>query len=201
MPCRRISINGLKPDLDIELISLSQLDIDFPDIKENGKDPLENARIKAMAYYDILKQPVFSADSGLYFDGLPDHLQPGLFVRRVNGKRLTDDEMIVYYSQLAKDYGGKITARYINGICLILGEGQIFEHMGDDIATERFYIGSVPHSKQRVEGFPIDSLSIHIKSGMYYYDMQGDGDEKEDKEDYYFKIGNGFRCFFGAALS
>jgi len=193
-------LTGLRPDFDIELIGLSQLGMDFPDIEEDGSNPLENARIKAMAYYDMLKQPVFSVDSGLYFEGLPEHLQPGLYVRRINGKRLNDDEMIEYYSQLAKAYGGKIVARYVNGICMIMGEekGQrlVFEHMGNDIATEKFYIGAIPHNR-RIEGFPLDSLSIHIESGMYFFDIE----DAEDKADYYWEIDDGFRKFFKTALS
>ena len=57
---------------------------------------IENARIKALAYYAALKRPVFTCDSGLYIDGLADSEQPGVHVRMVNGKRLTDDEMVVH---------------------------------------------------------------------------------------------------------
>jgi 8-oxo-dGTP diphosphatase len=192
------SLDRLKPDYDIELIGMNQLNDVFPEVpevEENGGDPLENARKKAMAYYSLTKKPVFSSDSGLYFDGLPDNLQPGLNIRRVNGRRLNDDEMIDYYSQLAKDNGGELVARYVNGICLIMGDDLIFEHMGENISTAKFIITPIPHSK-RIDGFPLDSLSIHIASKMYFFDMQN---EKFDKEDF-FSIDNGFREFFISAL-
>ena len=47
----------------------------------------------------------FSMDDNLYLEGIPKEKQPGMYVRRVNGKRLTDEEMIEYYSKLAHDYG------------------------------------------------------------------------------------------------
>ena len=53
-------------------------------INENGKTPLENAEIKAKAYYEAFQMPVFSCDSGLYFDELQEEEQPGLHVRRIN---------------------------------------------------------------------------------------------------------------------
>ena len=96
---------------DIELISLNDLDCALPAIDENGKTPLENAEIKAKAYYEAFHMPVFSCDSGLYFDELKEEEQPGIYVRRVNGRELNDEEMLQYYSSLAEQYGGKITGR------------------------------------------------------------------------------------------
>lgn len=49
----------------------------------NGNTPLENARMKALAYYETFRIPVFSCDSGLYFDNVPDEVQPGIHVRNV----------------------------------------------------------------------------------------------------------------------
>ena len=191
------SLDKLKPDYDIELIGLNQLNDVFPEVDEDGNDPLENARKKAMAYYTIIKKPVFSLDSGLYFDGLPKHLQPELNIRRVNGKRLNDAEMIYYYSQLAKDNGGRLIAKYVNGICLIMDDNLTFEHMGEDISTAKFIITTTPHPHiKHIEGFPLDSLSIHIASKKYFFDMQN---EKFDKEDF-FNIDHGFREFFTSAL-
>jgi len=174
--------------LGIEILSLN--DISAPDIEidESGTHPLENARIKALAYYDALKIPVFSCDSGLYIDGLEDARQPGVYVRRINGRRLSDDEMIAHYSTLANESGGSLTARYQHSICLVLDEGEIHEHAGEDIASEPFMIVSTPHAK-RSKGFPLDSLSVHIASGMYYYDIA-------NYKDKYFGIAGGFTAFF-----
>ncbi len=75
---RRISILG------IEIYGLESLDAKLPQVPETGKSPLENAIQKAKAYFAVLKVPLFSCDSGLYFDNVPQEIQPGVNVRTVN---------------------------------------------------------------------------------------------------------------------
>ena len=85
--------------LDIELIGLNDLRAEgkiIPEVIEDGNTPLENARLKAMAYYEAFQIPVFSCDSGLYFDNVPNEVQPGIHVRNVNGKCLSDDEILLF---------------------------------------------------------------------------------------------------------
>jgi len=178
--------------LGIELLSLADVGSPKLDIDESGNSPLENAKIKALAYYSELRLPVFSCDSGLYIDGLEATRQPGVHVRNVNGRRLDDDEMIAHYSALAAEFGGSMTARYQNAICLVLDENRIYEHMGEDTASERFIISSKSHEKRR-DAFPLDSLSIHIESGKYYYDIDGYGEKYPDSDD-------GFAAFFQRVL-
>ncbi|SHJ47231.1 XTP/dITP diphosphohydrolase [Anaerocolumna jejuensis DSM 15929] len=157
-------------DLNIEIIGLKEYSGRIPKVAEDGLTPLENARLKATAYYEALHIPVFSCDSGLYFEGLPEEYQPGVYVKRVAGKELTDEEMIAYYSGLAKRFG-KLKARYKNAICFVLDKEHVYESMADNLSGEAFYIVDTPHSR-RVEGFPLDSLSVHIESGLYYYDRK-----------------------------
>lgn len=182
--------NALK-SFDIELISLHDINNPLPTINENGTTPLENAELKARAYYEAFGMPVFSCDSGLYFDELEENEQPGLHVRRINGKELTDDEMIEYYASLAERHGGRITGRYRNAIYFILDEEHHYSSMDMSIATEPFVLGTVPHPK-RVEGFPLDSLSIDIATGKYYYDLE--------VKDVSTSVDDGVRAFFSAAL-
>ena len=137
---------------------------------ENGVTPLENAEKKAKAYYEAFHIPVFSCDSGLYIDNIPDSEQPGVHVRTINGKYLTDDEMIEYYTKMAVKYGN-LVARYRNAICLYLSQDKIYSAMDKDMESQPFIITSVPHSDIRKEGFPLDSLSVDIKTGKYYYDL------------------------------
>lgn len=177
---------------DIELIGLADIDSELPSINENGKTPLENAEIKARAYYEAFQIPVFSCDSGLYFDELQEDEQPGLHVRRISGKELTDDEMREYYASLAAMHGGRITGRYRNAIYFIQDENHHYSSMDMSIATEPFILVSKPHSRQRVEGFPLDSLSIDIATGKYYYDL----DEKEVST----SVEDGLRKFFEGIL-
>ena len=45
--------------LGIEILSLDDVGAPKMQIEENGNSPLDNARIKALAYYEVLKMPVF----------------------------------------------------------------------------------------------------------------------------------------------
>ena len=156
--------------LELEIIGLTDIDCNLPEVDESGNSPLENAKIKALSYYNAVKIPTFSCDSGLYIEKAPEELQPGVHVRNINGKCLDDDEMIKYYSSLAKRFGGNIKARYKNAICLVMSQNEIYEYSGDDIHGERFIITEKPH-KNRKKGFPLDSLSVHIQTKKYYFDL------------------------------
>lgn len=179
--------------MGIKLISLEDMTEKPPEVDECGKSPLENARLKALAYYKHYGVPVFSCDSGLYFEGVAEELQPGTHIRRISGKRLTDDEMTEYYCSLAKNNSGRITAQYLNAICLVLSENEIFEHMGVDISSESFILTDKPHSK-KVDGYPLDRISINSRTGKYYYDMEQGEYLLEESFD------KGFRDFFAKAL-
>ena len=177
----------------IELLGLRDMPESPVNVDESGRSPLENARIKALTYYKQYGVPVFSCDSGLYIQQLPEELQPGTHVRNVNGKRLSDEEMTEYYSGLAKEYG-RLTARYLNAVCLVLSESKIHEYMGDEISGNSFYITDKPHYK-KVEGYPLDRISLNIRTGKYYYDITPGDYELEDS------FGGGFRRFFIKALN
>ncbi len=174
--------------LDIELISLRDIEGEIPDVPETGDTPLENAEQKARAYYKAFGMPVFSCDSGLYFDSLPEY-SPKVHVRNVGGKCLTDDEMIEYYGGLAAKHGD-IVARYRNAICLIIDEEHVYTEFSDEISWQPFLITAVPHEK-RVEGYPLDSLSKYIENGEYCY----------DSERPYYEENNGFKAFFERVLA
>ena len=104
----------------ILLKSLKDININI-DIEENGKNAIENAMIKAKAYYDATKITTMAMDDTMYIDGIPEEKQPGVFVRRVNGKRLNDKEMIDYYTNLVKTYGKdeKLNTKWILGMVII----------------------------------------------------------------------------------
>ena len=136
-----------------------------------------------------MKIPVFSCDSGLYFDEVDEKNQPGTHVRRVNGKELSDLQMIEHYGNLAASYGGRLTAKYKNAICLVLDEKTVFSRMDSSLEIEPFYLVSVPHPKI-VPGFPLDALSIQIESGKYFQDLEHN--LAVDKN----AVENGFAKFF-----
>lgn len=152
---------------DIEIITLNDIENNI-DIEENGKDAIENALIKARAYANVYDLPVFAMDDNLYIDDIPKDKQPGMYVRRVNGKRLNDNEMIEYYSNLAHEYGkdGKLTCRWVYGIAVIKdGKESTYTWSKED-----FYIVDKPSNKIN-SGYPLNTISINKKLNKYFTDM------------------------------
>ncbi len=177
---------------NFELIGPNDIKKPLPNIEEIGKDPLENAKIKAETYYEAFSMPVFSCDSGLYFDRFADEFQPKTHIRRINGKVLTDEEMTDYYASLSKAHGGKLIGRYKNAIYFVVNDVLRFFSMDDSLMSEPFIISDVPHEKS-VAGFPIDRLSKDIRSGKYYYDIENRADD--------LAVVDGLTVFFKNALA
>ena len=147
-------IRELSP-LGIEIIGLPDC---APDVSESGNTPLENAREKALAYYNAFECAVFAQDSGLYIENLPDELQPGVHVRRPRGRYLDDAEMVEYYSALA-GHNGDLRARWHDGICLVVDREHIFDFT---YQGRPFIITAEPHEPLTV-GYPLDCLSLAMK--------------------------------------
>ena len=162
----------------IEIITINDIENKI-DVEENGKNAIENAIIKARAYANICDYPVFAMDDNLYIEDIPLEKQPGMFVRRVNGRRLNDDEMLDYYSNLAHEYGegGKLTCRWIYGIAVI-NNGSLSTYTW---SKEDFYIVDKPSNKIN-PGYPLNTISINKKLNKYFTDITED-DKKEIKED------------------
>jgi 8-oxo-dGTP diphosphatase len=195
-PAKLSAMKSRLEQLDIELIGLNDLRAEgknISEVVEDGDTPLENARLKALAYHEAFQIPVFSCDSGLYFDNVPDEVQPGVHVRNINGKCLSDDEMIDYYSGLVKRYGN-LVARYRNAICFVMDEKHIYEAMEPAMESEKFILTDKPHGTIRKKGFPLDSISLDIKTYQYYYDLSEDRLEQVAVED-------GFLEFFKNVLN
>lgn len=150
-------MQGALAGLPVEIVRAPELDVE-----ETGETPLENAEIKAMEYYKQFKEPVFAIDSGLYLDGFTPDKQPGVYVRRVNGKYLNDEEMIEHYSREIKNVGGKTTGKYQNGICLIMNGNNTYT----DLVDEEWLFVSEP-SDTKILGLPISSLQINPKYNKY----------------------------------
>ena len=157
----------------IELITVKDLDFKL-EIEENGKDAIENAYIKAKAYYDVTLIPTIGMDNNLFIEELPDEKQPGNHVRRVNGKELTDEEMIEYYTKLVKENGGKLTAKWIFGMVICNQK----KKKKCSWVKDNFYFVDKPCEK-RIQGYPLDSISVIPEFNQYFLELT-----EEDKKRY-----------------
>ncbi len=133
-------------------------------IEENGKTAIENAEIKARAYYEATKMTTMAIDDTMYIEGIPEDKQPGVYVRRVNGKRLTDEEMIEHYTNLVKTYGkdGKLNTKWISGL-VIIKDGSILTYT--DVTSE-YYLVDTPVKDMR-EGYPLSSILVNKRTNKY----------------------------------
>jgi non-canonical purine NTP pyrophosphatase (RdgB/HAM1 family) len=164
-------INRFKEGLeknDIELISLKDINTDI-DIEENGKTAIENALIKARAYYKETNMPVIGMDDTLYLEGVPEDKQPGLYVRRINGKELNDEEMIEHYTDLVKKYGdnGRLNCKWVYGMAVINANG---EENTYSWSKGDFYMVDVP-SKKINNGYPLNSISKYNNLNKYFSEI------------------------------
>lgn len=147
--------------LDIKYKTLNDFNENI-EVEENGLTPKENSIIKAKAYYKKFNIPVLVDDCGLVIDKLPSEKQPGVFVRRYNGKRLSDEEMIELYSKELKEVGGESTGGFIIAISIIDNKGQIYT---TESKHERLFV-SEP-CKERTVGYPMNSLIFIKETGKY----------------------------------
>lgn len=149
----------------IELLTIKDFNLKI-DVNECGKDCLENAYIKAKAYYDATGIVSIGMDNTLFIEGLPENKQPGTHVRRINGEELSDEEMIKYYTNLVKEYGGKLTAKWVYGMVVYDGErAKKYTWSKSD-----FYFVDVPSSK-RNPGYPLDSIAIIPEFNKYLVEL------------------------------
>ena len=153
---------------DIDVLSLKDLNISI-DILENGNDVIENAMLKARDCYNKTGLPSMGMDDSLYLENVPADKQPGLFVRRVNGKTLNDEEMIEHYINLVKEYGsdGKLNCKWVYGLAVIDKDGN------ENVYTwnkDNFYMVDKP-SLVVNPGYPLNSISKYKVLDKYFTEI------------------------------
>lgn len=166
---------------EINVISLRDIGIKI-NIKEDGKDVAENALKKARECHDVTGKIAIGMDDSLYLENVPEDEQPGLFVRRVDGKVLEDDEMIEYYISLVKKYGkrGKLNAKWIYGLAVVGEDGEESTYTW---TKKGFYLVDKPSRKVN-PGYPLNSISKYEWNNKYFTDItEKDKEKMSDNED------------------
>ena len=164
-PAKIKKYSGRLKENGIEVITLKDIDVNI-NIEENGKNALENAYIKAKTSYDATNIISIGMDNNLFIEDLPEEKQPGTHVRRINGKELNDEEMIEYYTNLVKQYGGKLTAKWVYGMVVYDGK----EAKKYTWSKSHFYFVDKP-CKIRNLGYPLDSISIMPEYNKYFVEL------------------------------
>lgn len=147
------------------------------EIEENGSTAVENALHKATEYFKRVQLPTIAADSGVALTGVAEEDQPGLYVRRVNGKALTDDEMIDHYAGLARRSGQPCTLQYVTGIALITA---------DDVKTMELLdrplqLCAEPNQNRKHKGNPLDVIT-KTADGRYFNELSDEERTAHDRQ-------------------
>lgn len=159
----------------------------LPYVEEDGKTVEENAEKKAIAYAKEFGQLVISMDNELHIDGLPDELQPGIHVRRINGKDTnSDEELLNHFERLISSLGERVTGHWRFGVCIAKPNG---EHWTTVIVSPRVF--TKVRSVAVMEGYPLESIQIDPKTGKYVAEMS----EEEHAKFWQDAIGSGLIKF------
>ncbi|MTI71366.1 MAG: hypothetical protein FH751_14055 [Firmicutes bacterium] len=165
-------------ELPIDLVSLRELNIGSS-IEEDGNSPVENAKKKALGYYNLARIPTFSIDAGLYIDAFPDYKQPGAFVKRIkkNRKESTDEEMLEYYIAELKKYGGRSKGRWRNALTFVLSNNEIYTTI-----FERETMFTSEKCKAWTTSEPLNSIQLDLATGKYIAELTVE-EKKESQKD------------------
>ena len=149
----------------IEVLCPEDLNLQI-EVEEDGSTAVENALHKASEYYTVVQLPTIAGDSGVVLTGVAEEDQPGLFVRRVNGKVLTDDEMIDHYAGLARKAGKPCTLQYVTGIALITTDGVKTMELLD----RPLQLCAELNQNRKHKGNPLDVVTKTV-DGRYFNDL------------------------------
>lgn len=175
----------LKEFKDTEVIMPKHINVKV-NVIEDGKTAEENAIKKAKAYYEETKLATIAEDSALWIEKFLEEDQPGLFVKRVNGREdLSDKEILNYYIEKLSNIGGKSNARYKTGVAVINEEGKLYSKTIDE---ELFVMTSKKNDKKYIKGGLLDTISYDIINNKYFNELT-----EEEKAKRYAYLDRGIR--------
>lgn len=122
---------------------------------ESADTEIGNAIQKAKHYREVLNADVLCIDEGLYFDHLGTDENPGVHVRRRNGKYLNDEELHNYVVGIAEEADFTVTGRYQYGYAIATMDSQVLTAQ-DSLG---FYI-DLAQKGAVYEGYPTSSIIV-----------------------------------------
>ncbi|TSC70430.1 MAG: Xanthosine triphosphate pyrophosphatase [Parcubacteria group bacterium Gr01-1014_46] len=119
-------------DETIEGLTPTELNIKALEIVEDGKTLLDNAKLKAQAYFGKVDIPILSNDTGFYVEGegfvdAPKRKALG----ETDENSLTNEELskvlLDFWKGVATKHGGKVNATWIEAFVILFPNGEIKE--------------------------------------------------------------------------
>lgn len=141
-------INHINPS--IKLFSPIELGIDSIDTEENGETLMENALLKANAYFGKIDIPILSNDTGFYVEGDGFVNAPKRkALEGVNENNLSEDEiskqLLNFWKGVATKHGEKVDAAWVEAFVVLYPNGEIkkSESRREIVLTDQEF--GIPH--------------------------------------------------------
>ena len=145
-------IGAILKDLDYNIHSLKDVNLDNLEIEENGKTVEHNALIKARTVAKLTNMITIADDSGLEVDAIGK--KPGIYSSRYAGENATDAENREKLLKALKNTAASHrTARFVCCIAVVFPDGKEFVVRG---TCE----GTIAFEEKGDNGFGYDSLFI-----------------------------------------
>lgn len=154
-------LRAVLQSLPVEVLGLNDVAISVRP-EEDGATPHDNAVKKALTYHAATGLPTFSIDAGLYIDRFPMDRQPGVHVRRIDGREATDTELLLHYRKALSEVGGETTGYWMISVVFVASEETILSR---DFKEETFF--TIRQSPIVTPGEPLSSIQFDRTFGKY----------------------------------
>jgi XTP/dITP diphosphohydrolase len=119
-------------DKNIEVCTAADLNIEVIGVEENGKNLLENARLKAQAYFSRVDFPILSNDTGFYVEGegfvdAPKRKALGETNEATLSKEEISERILNFWKGVATKHGGEVDAAWVEEFVVMYPDGEIKE--------------------------------------------------------------------------
>lgn len=156
-------IGAILKDLDYNIHSLKDVNLDNLDIEENGKTFEHNALIKARTVAKLTNMITIADDSGLEVDAIGK--KPGIYSARYAGENATDEENREKLLKALKNTPiSHRTGRFVCCIAVVFPDGKEFVVRG---TCE----GTIAFEEKGKNGFGYDSLFIVDKYNKTFAEL------------------------------
>jgi inosine/xanthosine triphosphate pyrophosphatase family protein len=115
-------------DSELEVFTPKELGIEVLDVEETGETLLENAELKAEAYFGKVDMPILSNDTGFFVEGEGMVNAPKREALRGSDEHsLTKEEIaekiLSFWKGVATKHGGKVDAAWVESFVVLLPSG------------------------------------------------------------------------------
>jgi hypothetical protein len=150
--------------LSFEIYAPKDFGLEYIDPKEEGGTLKENAEIKARAYFGKVSLPILANDTGFYVEGEGFvHAPKRKALDNTDETTLTKEQiaekLLGFWKNIAKKYGGKVDAAWLEVFALLEPNGEI--HFSDSrrevILTDQVF--GDPHIQMPVRALYISKTT------------------------------------------